>query len=116
MNSKGNAFARLIAQCWMPFILLAMSCPSYADDPPKPAYPNYPSETPDKFTPVTDSYDYTLRDVMIAMRDGVKLHTVILIPKGVTHAAILFTRTPYNAKELTKPPPQRPSRPHARGL
>jgi putative CocE/NonD family hydrolase len=101
MNSKGNAFARRIAQCWMLVTVLAMSCPSYADDPPKPAYPNYPSETPDKFTPVTDSYDYTLRDVMIAMRDGVKLHTVILIPKGVTHAAILFTRTPYNAKELT---------------
>jgi uncharacterized protein len=101
MNSKGNAFARRVIRCWMPFMLLAMSCPSYADEPLKPKYPNYPSETPDKFTPVTDSYDYTLRDVMIAMRDGVKLHTVILIPKGVTHAAILFTRTPYNAKELT---------------
>ena len=72
-----------------------------ADDPPKPLYPNYPSETPQKFAPVTDSYDYTRRDVMIAMRDGVKLHTVILVPKGATQAGMLLTRTPYNAKELT---------------
>ncbi len=38
---------------------------------------------------------------MIAMRDGVKLHTVILVPKGASHAPILLTRTPYNANELT---------------
>jgi hypothetical protein len=82
-------------------LLLTASVAVLADDPPKPLYPNYPSETPDKFAPVTDSYDYTLRDVMIAMRDGVKLHTVILVPKGAQHAGILFTRTPYDAKELT---------------
>ena len=34
---------------------------------------------------------------MIPMRDGVKLHTVILVPKGAKHAPILLTRTPYNA-------------------
>jgi putative CocE/NonD family hydrolase len=68
---------------------------------PKSAYPDFPSETPAKFTPVTDSYDYTLRDVMIPMRDGVRLHTVILVPKGAKHAGILLTRTPYNATELT---------------
>ena len=38
---------------------------------------------------------------MIPMRDGVKLHTVILIPKGARSAPILLTRTPYNANELT---------------
>ncbi len=36
-----------------------------------PQYPNYPSETPAKFEPVTSSFDYTRRDVMIPMRDGV---------------------------------------------
>jgi putative CocE/NonD family hydrolase len=82
-------------------LLLTMSCAVQADDTPKPLYPNYPSETPEKFVPVTDSYDYTLRDVMIAMRDSVKLHTVILVPKGATHAGMLLTRTPYNAKDLT---------------
>src|SRR5258708_7059437 len=38
---------------------------------------------------------------MIRMRDGVKLHTVIIGPKGAKHAPILLTRTPYNATELT---------------
>jgi putative CocE/NonD family hydrolase len=41
------------------------------------------------------------REVMIPMRDGVKLHTVILVPKGAKAAPILLTRTPYNATELT---------------
>ncbi|PYX31922.1 MAG: glutaryl-7-ACA acylase [Acidobacteria bacterium] len=56
-----------------------------------------PSETPATFTPVTDSFEYVKRDVMIPMRDGVKLHTVIVIPKGAKNAPILLTRTPYNA-------------------
>jgi uncharacterized protein len=60
-----------------------------------------PSETPAEFTPVTSSFDYTRRDVMIPMRDGVKLHTVILTPKGAKDAPILLTRTPYNATALT---------------
>jgi predicted acyl esterase len=34
---------------------------------------------------------------MIPMRDGVKLHTVILVPKGAHGAPILLTRTPYDA-------------------
>ncbi|PYX22787.1 MAG: glutaryl-7-ACA acylase, partial [Acidobacteria bacterium] len=38
---------------------------------------------------------------MIPMRDGVKLYTVILVPKGAKHAPILLTRTPYDAQELT---------------
>jgi putative CocE/NonD family hydrolase len=61
----------------------------------------FPSETPVKFQPSTGSFDYVKRDVMIAMRDGVKLHTIILVPKSAQHAPILLTRTPYNAKELT---------------
>ena len=64
-------------------------------------YPALPSETPAKFKPVTDSFDHVRRDVMIPMRDGVKLHTVILVPKGAKGAPILLTRTPYNATELT---------------
>jgi putative CocE/NonD family hydrolase len=59
------------------------------------------SETPAHVKPVTTSFDYERRNVMIPMRDGVKLHTVILIPRGADHAAILLTRTPYNATELT---------------
>jgi hypothetical protein len=59
------------------------------------------SETPAQFKPTNDGFDYTRREVMISMRDGVKLHTVILVPKGASHAPILLTRTPYNATELT---------------
>ncbi len=56
-----------------------------------------PSETPNTFAPVTDNFDYVKREAMIPMRDGVKLHTVIVIPKGAKGAPILLTRTPYNA-------------------
>jgi putative CocE/NonD family hydrolase len=45
--------------------------------------------------------DYTIREEMIPMRDGVKLRTFILIPKGAAHAGILMTRTPYDAHHLT---------------
>jgi putative CocE/NonD family hydrolase len=64
-------------------------------------YPNFPSETPAQVEPATESFDYTRRDVMIPMRDGVKLHTVILVPKGAKNAPILLTRTPYDATKLT---------------
>jgi len=69
--------------------------------PATPQYPALPSGTPTRFDPVTDSFDYIKRDVMIPMRDGVKLHTVILVPKGSKNAPILLTRTPYNANDLT---------------
>src|SRR3954466_1428432 len=60
-----------------------------------------PSETPAQFKPVTDSFDYARRDEMVPMRDGVKLHTVILVPRGARRAPILLTRTPYDAAALT---------------
>jgi uncharacterized protein len=66
-----------------------------------PQYPNYPSETPEHLQPATTSFDYVRREAMIAMRDGVHLHTVILVPKGASHAPILLTRTPYSADQLT---------------
>ncbi len=63
--------------------------------------PTLPSETPAKLEPTNDGFDYDRRDVMIPMRDGVKLHTVILVPKGAKGAPILLTRTPYDATGLT---------------
>src|ERR1044072_4122707 len=59
------------------------------------------SETPSKFEPTNNGFNYERRIVMIPMRDGVKLHTVILVPKGARNAPILMTRTPYNADETT---------------
>jgi len=67
----------------------------------KSQYPKLPSETPEKFVPTNDGFDHVRRDVMIPMRDGVKLHTVILVPRRASRAPILLTRTPYNATELT---------------
>ncbi|MES2338888.1 MAG: CocE/NonD family hydrolase [Pseudomonadota bacterium] len=42
-------------------------------------------------------YDYDKRVVMVPMRDGTKLYTVIVVPKGAKDAPIVLTRTPYNA-------------------
>ncbi|HEY3202845.1 MAG TPA: CocE/NonD family hydrolase [Thermoanaerobaculia bacterium] len=56
---------------------------------------------PAKFQRSTDGFDYVRRAVMIPMRDGVKLHTVILVPKGAKGAPMLLTRTPYDATKLT---------------
>jgi uncharacterized protein len=51
-------------------------------------------------------YDYVKREAMIPMRDGVKLYTVIMLPRGASHAPILLTRTPYNAAKRVIPPRQ----------
>jgi len=63
--------------------------------------PGLPSETPAAFKLATDSWDYTRREDLIPMRDGVKLRTIILIPRAAKGAPILLTRTPYNAADLT---------------
>jgi putative CocE/NonD family hydrolase len=72
---------------------------------PSTAQALLPGDTPAKFEPVTDAFDHVRREVMVPMRDGVKLHTVILVPKGAHGAPILLTRTPYNATELTRHAP-----------
>ncbi|HUM07205.1 MAG TPA: CocE/NonD family hydrolase [Terriglobales bacterium] len=77
------------------FFVLAAFSPAQ-----QPQYPDFPSEIPASGAPVTSSFDYAKRDVMIPMRDGVKLHTVILVPKGAKNAPILLTRTPYGANDL----------------
>src|SRR5215212_6336438 len=59
------------------------------------------ADIPAKFPAPAGANDYVKRDVMIPMRDGVKLHTVVVVPKGAKGAPILLTRTPYNATELT---------------
>jgi uncharacterized protein len=60
-----------------------------------------PSDTPAEFKATNHGFDYTKRDVKIPMRDGVKLHTVVLVPQGAKRAPILLTRTPYDANKLT---------------
>ena len=60
-----------------------------------------PSETPDKVRPTNAGFNYVRRTAMIPMRDGVKLFTVILVPKGARNSPMLLTRTPYDANGLT---------------
>ncbi|HEX3766471.1 MAG TPA: CocE/NonD family hydrolase [Kofleriaceae bacterium] len=56
-------------------------------------------EIPAQFTRPTEAADYDRREIMVAMRDGVKLHTVILVPRGARRLPIILTRTPYNASK-----------------
>jgi len=72
--------------------LLAIASPGAQQQTP-PLTPDIPP----RFEVPTAAYDYVKRVVMIPMRDGVKLYTVIVVPKGARNAPILLTRTPYNA-------------------
>ena len=74
-------------------MLLAVAAPMWAQTPI--GTPDIPAN----FVAPNNGYDYVKRVVMIPMRDGVKLYTVIVIPKGATHAPILLTRTPYDAAD-----------------
>ena len=82
-------------------LAVALAAAAHASDAPRAKYPAYPSETPAKFTPVTARDGFERREVMVPMRDGVRLHTVVLVPKGARRAGILLTRTPYDADSLT---------------
>jgi putative CocE/NonD family hydrolase len=75
-------------------LALALAGPAVAAAiaPPKPA-----GDIPAKYEAPTDGYDYVKRVVEIPMRDGVKLHTVIVVPKGAHDAPMILTRTPYHA-------------------
>ena len=79
--------------------LLASGCGLGAQVPVPAA--GLPSEMPAEFKVASDSWDHARREVMIPMRDGVKLRTIILVPRGAKDAPILLTRTPYNAAEQT---------------
>ena len=60
--------------------------------------PMAPDITGKKFqAPEPAGRDFVKRVEMVPMRDGVKLYTVIVVPKGAHDAPILLTRTPYNA-------------------
>ena len=59
-------------------------------------------EVVENFSPVTEAFDHERREVMIRMRDGVRLHTVIIIPRGLAGPApVILTRTPYGADRAT---------------
>ncbi len=60
------------------------------------------SDIPEEFSPITEDFNHERREEMVAMRDGVKLFTVILIPKWTNGPMpIVLTRTPYGATRAT---------------
>src|SRR6202140_1459898 len=99
MNLKAQTASVLVSLIGI--VLFGLPAMAQNETKPPATYPALPSEIPAKFKPKTDSFDHTRRTVMIPMRDGVKLHTVILVPKGAKGAPILLTRTPYSADKLT---------------
>jgi putative CocE/NonD family hydrolase len=66
-------------------------------------------DIPSKFKAPVDERDFEKREVMIPMRDGVKLFAVLIVPRGAHGAPILLTRTPYNTSARVS----RYSSPHA---
>jgi putative CocE/NonD family hydrolase len=95
---RTNVVAAVLPLC----LALTLAAPAAAQDEHAPAsYQKLPSETPSTLTSTFAGFNFVRRDVMIPMRDGVKLHTVILVPKGAKDTPILLTRTPYDATTLT---------------
>ena len=82
-------------------LLIALSLSAGQPAAQTPPVKTLPSETPERFEPTNDGFDHVRRDAMIPMRDGVRLHTVILVPRGAKRAPVLLTRTPYDATALT---------------
>jgi uncharacterized protein len=57
-------------------------------------------DIPDEFQKVTTAADHTRLDLMIPMRDGVKLNTIVVLPKQAAEPMpMVLLRTPYNAED-----------------
>jgi putative CocE/NonD family hydrolase len=84
------------------FVLSAAAAPLLGQGPAKvtPDMVQTGSDIPADWKQPQDNFDYVERDVMIPMRDGVKLHTVIVIPKGAHDLPMLLERTPYNTSSF----------------
>ncbi|MDB5724386.1 MAG: CocE/NonD family hydrolase [Novosphingobium sp.] len=78
--------------------LLLLTAPLAAQDAPIDAMANDKIGTYDWVRPQAD---FIRREVMIPMRDGVKLYTVIVCRRGTKDAPILLSRTPYDAALTT---------------
>jgi hypothetical protein len=81
---------------FIPVLAMLLALSGRAQTPP------LTPDIPAKFEVPTAGYDYVKREVMIPMRDGVKLYTVIVVPRDAQHAPMLLTRTPYNASKRTE--------------
>ena len=64
-----------------------------------PLEPDETGELPKIDRVLADNSDFVRREAMIPMRDGVKLFTIILIPRTQEQMPILLSRTPYSASK-----------------
>jgi len=93
-----DALARVRGVIAVALFVGSAAAPAAAPAPTGPMTPDIPAQ----FVVPTGAADYVKRDAMIPMRDGVKLHTVIVVPKTAQRAPMILTRTPYDASERTK--------------
>ncbi len=75
-------------------------------DIPKSFRPSGPAvlkgdDIPQRFSPPRGGFEYLRREVMIPMRDGVKLYAVLIVPRGAGKFPIMLDRTPYSADKAT---------------
>ncbi len=86
----------------LPLRIAALLLPlaTLAAAPPQPVTPMTPDVVA-SYDQVRPEADFIKRVVMVPMRDGVKLYTVIVMKKGTTGGPILLSRTPYDAKGST---------------
>jgi uncharacterized protein len=71
----------------------------------KPPYvPPFPpgGDIPQHFNAPRSAFQYVRRTAMIPMRDGAKLYTVLVVPKGAGKFPIMLDRTPYSADKATE--------------
>ena len=69
----------------------------------RPAVPPIPKggDIPQRFAAPRADFQYVRREVMIPMRDGVKLYAVLIIPRSTGKHPIMLDRTPYSADKAT---------------
>lgn len=82
-----------------PVALLSLMVAASVSAQTAPMTPDIPAKG---FVTPTAQDNYDKRVVMVPMRDGTKLYTVIVVPKGARNAPILLTRTPYDAANRAK--------------
>ena len=90
------ALAAPVAAEIQPAVQPGGDIPSKFHPPFTPAIPRG-GDIPSNFVAPRAEFQYVRREAMIPMRDGVKLYTVLIIPKAARRAPILLDRTPYSA-------------------
>jgi len=89
---KGSTWTGMTLQ-----IALLAVAPASAQQPSMTSIVQPGGDIPKDYSPFRADADHDRRVLMVPMRDGVKLQTIIVVPKGARNAPILMGRTPYDA-------------------